>query len=602
MELNNLTQTKYKQNFLEILKESLKSALFYLFLFSAAINVIMLILPIYTLQVFDRVLSSGSVETLIALTVIAYFLFFMYGIFNTVREFILIRLSSWLDKRISERVFKLSVNHSGLTGEKLGIQFFNDAQTVKGFVTSPTVFSAFDMPWSFIFILVIYFISPEIALLVVFGSLLLFVMTYIREFRNRDLIKETTELNNNNMRRADEYVRTSETIDAMGMLRDTYDIWSEDNGIIKDRLENTSKFASALNSISRSFRMLVQITITGYGTYLALQNDMTFGGIIACSILAGRAMAPFDAIMSVWSNFGNVKESYDRLHTFFGHAEEREGDMELDPPSGDIKLEKAVFAKPGPMPGTIVPIIKGVNMQITSGDVIGIIGPSASGKSTLVKLIAGIYKPYSGHIRYDGGDIFHRSREEVGRHIGYLSQSIDLLRGTIKENIARFNPNATDEEVVEAAKKTGVHDLVLSFQDGYDTVIGDGKVELSGGQKQRVGLARAFYGDPKIIILDEPNANLDEIGERMLLQAIYNAKKEGKTIIMISHKPAIINITDKIAVVRSGELVEFDLTKKIMGKYAAKSSQNKGYQNIVNKTKELKTSDNKADDTGEEAS
>ncbi|HCR85713.1 MAG TPA: hypothetical protein DIV86_03450 [Alphaproteobacteria bacterium] len=582
MQLSSLTESKLKQNFVETLKESLKTSIFHLFIFSAATNLVMLISPIYSLQVFDRVMSSGSVETLLALSVIAAFLFIMYGIFNVVRELVLIKLSSWIDKKVSENVFKLSINHSGLTGEKIGIQFFNDAQTVKSFITSPTVFSVFDLPWSFIFIFVIYLISPPIAILVTASSLFLFLLTYIKEFRNKEMIKETGELNNMNMKRADEYVRMSETVDAMGMLKNVFSIWEKDNNAIKERVEDTATFSSKLNSISKSLRMLVQTAITGFGVYLALKNEMTFGGIIACSTLAGRAMAPFDAIMSVWSNISNVRDSYNRLNMFFSNAKERPETMSLEKPLGNIQMEKAVFAKPGPIPGTVIPIIKGVDIEIKAGEVVGVIGPSAAGKSTLIKMLAGIYKPYSGVVKLDGGDIFQRNREDIGRYVGYLSQTIDLMRGTVRDNICRFDPDAKDEDVIIAAKKTGVHDLVLSFGEGYNTVIGDGKVELSGGQRQRVALARAFYGDPRIIILDEPNANLDDIGERMLLQAIVTAKKEGRTLVMISHKPAIINITDKLIVIKDGALMDFGATKEIMGKFARTSSQQQALNNTLN--------------------
>lgn len=582
MQLSSLTDPKTNQNFAEVIKDSLKTAFFHLFIFSAATNMLMLISPIYSLQVFDRVMSSGSVETLLALSMIAAFLFIMYGIFNMVREQILIKLSSWIDKKVSEKVFRLSINHSGLTGEKIGIQFFNDAQTVKNFVTSPTVFSVFDLPWSFVFIFVIALISPQIAILVTVSSLMLFILTYIKEFRNKKLIKETSELNSANMKRADEYVRMSETVDAMGMLKNVYALWEKDNNSIKERVEDTSGFSSKLNAFSKSLRMLVQTTITGYGVYLALSNEMTFGGIIACSTLAGRAMAPFDAIMSVWSNISSVRDSYNRIYAFFGNAKERPETMNLEKPLGNIQLEKAVFAKPGPMPGTVIPIIKGVDIDIKAGDVVGIIGPSAAGKSTLVKMIAGIYKPYSGVVKLDGGDIFQRNREDVGKYTGYLAQTIDLMRGTIRDNICRFDPEAKDEDIIIAAKKTGVHDLVLSFGEGYNTVIGDGKVELSGGQRQRVALARAFYGDPRIIILDEPNANLDDIGERMLLQAIMTAKKEGRTLIMISHKPAIINITDKLIVIKDGALIDYGLTKDIMSKFARTSTQQAALNNTLN--------------------
>ncbi len=572
-----------KENYLKTLKNALKAAGFYIFLFSATINIIMLILPIYSLQVFDRVMSSGSIETLVALTIVAAFLFIMFGIFNGIREMMLIKISGWLDEKIGARVFKLSINHASITGDKLGASFFNDAQTVRQFVTSPTIFSIFDLPWSFVFIFVIYLISPPVSILVFGGAMILFALTFYREFKNKEEVQETNEINQENLKRVDEYIRFSETIEAMGMMPQAYDIWAENQRAVIERTRSTSAFSSMLNSFAKSLRMMLQISIIGLGTYLALQKQMTFGGIIACSILSGRALAPFEAIMSIWGSLGSVRDAYQRLGGFFDQAQERPETLNMDKPTGLIELDKVVFVKQaGLMP---VPIIKGVDLAIQPGDVVGVIGPSASGKSTLIKLIAGIYKPFQGVVKVDGGDAFQRNRSDIGRYIGYLPQSIDLMKGTIAQNIARFDPEAKDEDIIKAAKTCGVHDLVLSLPEGYDTVIGSGAVELSGGQKQRVGLARAFYNDPEIIILDEPNANLDEIGERMLLNSIIAAKKSGKTLIMISHKPAIINITDKIAVIRDGSLMDYGSTKEIMGKYARNSSKMKSYNKAVDEAR-----------------
>lgn len=575
-------------NYLQMLRASMKSAVFYIFMFSAAVNLIMLILPIYTLQVFDRVLSSGSIETLVSLTVIAAFLFVIFGIFTGIREIFLIKISGWLEEKIGKKLFKISVNHSSVTGDKIGSTFFNDANTVKNFITSPAIFSLFDIPWSFVFIFVIYLISPQIALMVGFGAIILFGLTVLREFRNKPYITETNQLSNENMRRADEYIRNSETLEAMGMLPEAYDVWQKNQSMIIERNTNSSTFSSVLNAFSKSLRMMLQISIIGYGSYLALSKEMTFGGIIACSILSGRALAPFDALTSIWSNLGVVKDSYARLNQFFSEGKERPKTINFDKPSGNIELDKVVFMRPGAtMP---VPIIKGVSFKVEAGDVVGVIGPSASGKSTLVKLVAGIYKPFQGQVKIDGGDVYMRNREELGKHIGYLPQSIDLLNGSIKDNIARFDPEAEDADVIKAAKATGVHELILSFPDGYNTMIGEGTTMLSGGQKQRIALARAFFGDPQIIILDEPNANLDEVGERMLLNAIVNAKKEGKTVFLIAHKPAIVNITSKIVVIRDGQVMDFGDTAEIITKYARSSQKSENYkkakETIQGKTKE----------------
>ncbi len=567
-----------RADFLVILKESLRKAVFYILIFSSAINILMLMLPIYSLQVFDRVLSSGSIPTLTALSTLALFCFALYSVFNSVREYILIKISAWLDGKLNERVFKLSVNHSSISGQKMNSQFMMEAATVKNFVTSPQIFAIFDIPWSFVFIFVIFLISPEVALLVTIGALVLFGLTYYKEFKTKPQIKETNDINSRNMKRGDEFIRNAEVIEAMGMYNNTFKLWSDEHNMIQERMRNTAYLSSRLNSISKFLRMTLQIAIIGLGTYLALNKQMTFGGIIACSILAGKALQPFDAIMGIWSSFGNFRDSYTKLRGFLGSANERPESTNLGKPRGAIECEKIIFLKPGLMPP--VPIIKNLDLKVEAGDVIGLIGPSGSGKSTLMKLLAGIYKPAMGVVRVDGGDVFHRNRDDIGKFIGYLPQSIDLLRGTIKENICRFDPNVKDEDVVNAAKNTGVHELILSMPEAYDTVIGEGNVELSGGQKQRIGLARAFYGDPSIILLDEPNANLDGMGEQQLLKAIITAKNEGRTLIMISHKPSIVNITNKIVVIRDGAVMDYGAKDEVMAKYASGGQQAANQANI----------------------
>ncbi len=576
-----------KENYLTLVKKSLRSAFWGVFFFTSVTNIIMLMMPIYSLQVYDRVMSSGSLETLGALTLIAVFLFTLYGIFNAVRENMLVRVSGWLDKTIGEKLFKTSVNHASMTGERLNSQFFQEASAVKNFITNPSIFSLLDIPWSFVFLFVIYLISPEICLLVVGVTIILFILTYIKEVKTKPEIKETNEIHQANMRRADEYIRFSETVDSMGMLPATYSVWEKDNNLVVDRNMKTASITTTIGSISKAIRVILQILITTVGVYLALEGKLTFGGIIACSTLAGKAIQPFDAMMGVWGSFSNMRDSFRRLYQFFDVANERPETMAVGRPAGEIEVDKLVFARSnGMMP---VPVIKGISMKIEPGDVVGIIGPSASGKSTLMKLMLGIYKPYQGAVRLDGGDISKRGREDLGRYLGYVPQTIDLLRGTVKQNICRFDENARDEDVVQAAQKAGCHELVLSLPDGYNTIVGEGKMELSGGQRQRVALARAFYGDPQIIMLDEPNSNLDEVGERMLLNAILTAKKSGATIVMITHKPSIVNITNKIAVIKDGQLAEFGGTAEIMGKYAKSSANMKSYTNIIDEARKTDT-------------
>jgi ATP-binding cassette subfamily B protein len=552
-------------DFLGVLRHSLKQAAFYIFVFSAAINILLLMLPIYSLQVFDRVLSSGSISTLTALTLIALFCFVLYSVLNSVREYILIKISAWLGEKLNDRIFRLAVNHSSLTGQRMNSQIISEANNVKNFVTSPQVFSLFDLPWSIVFIFVIYMISPEISLLVIFGTAILFALTYLKEFRAKSQLKEITDINHQNMLKGDEIIRYAEVIEAMGMLPDTYGIWKTEYSGIAQHNQAISFLSSQLNSIAKFLRMVLQIGIIALGTYLALNKQMTFGGIIACSILAGKAMGPFDAIMSLWSTYGKFLDSYNSLKTFLNSAAERPVVTNVGQPKGDIEAEKIIFLNPK----NKNPIIKGISLKINSGDVIGVIGPSGSGKSTLIKLLAGIYKPTNGVVRIDKGDLFNRNRDDIGKYLGYLPQSIDLMRGTVKQNISRFNPDVSDDAVIAAAKKTEVHELIMGLPQGYDTLIGEGGgVELSGGQKQRIGLARAFYGDPRIIFLDEPNSNLDGAGEMVLLKAVVEAKNEGKTVIMIGHKPSVINIVSKVIVIQNGVVTDYGSKDEVMKKFA----------------------------------
>jgi len=581
---------KDKADFLKILKESLRQSVFYIFMFSAIINILSLVLPLYSLQVFDRVLSSGSIPTLTALTTITLFCFVLYSIFNLVREFILVKIGIWLDEKLNDKVFKLSVNHSSISGQRMNNQFVAEAMAVKNFVTSQSIFSLFDLPWSLLFFFVIFMISPWICLLVVSGAIILFILTYYKEFKTKPRTKETNDIASSNTKRGDEFIRNAEVIEAMGMFGSVYKLWKDEHDIVVERTRDTAYLSSKLGSISKCLRMVLQIAIIGVGTYLALQKEMTFGGIIACSIIAGKALGPIDSIMAVWGSFGNFRDSYNKLSRFLGASFERPESTNVGSPEGRITLEKVVFMKPG----TLTPIIKGVEMEIMPGETVGVIGPSGGGKSTLIKLMAGIYKPTMGVVKLDGGDIFRRNRDDVGKYIGYLPQSIDLLKGTVKENISRFDHNASDDAVIEAAKETGVHELIMGLPSGYDTIIGEGKVELSGGQKQRVGLARAFYGKPKLIFLDEPNANLDEVGEFTLLQAILHAKKEGISLVMISHKPSIINIVDKIVVIRDGVVMDFGPKADIMAKYASPGPGARN-QAAVKKAVETKQEQEKAE-------
>ena len=339
-----------------------------------------------------------------------------------------------------------------------------------------------------------------------------------------------------------------------------------------------------IGAVAKSLRMILQIAIMGTGGYLALKGEMTAGGIIACSILSGRALSPFEQAIGAWGQLKAYQKSRSRLQQQLLRVPPRKDTLSLPEPKGTVVFEKVVYAAPN----TPKAILKGINFTINAGEAIGIVGPSGAGKSTMVKLMVGVWRPNSGTVRLDSADVFTWKREEFGRHIGYLPQDVELFEGTVKENIARMQEDVNDELVIRAAKLAGVHDLILHLPEGYETNIGVGGTSLSAGQRQRIGLARAFFGDPRLVVLDEPNSNLDEMGEQSLLAAMRNAKQLGMTTVIISHRPSILTYVDKVMVVQDGMVTDYGPTREIMTKYSKGSQQRRTSQTQVERERQAR--------------
>ena len=563
---------KVEKNILEQAIETSKNAFIYTLIFSFVCNLLMLMLPIYTLQVLDRVVSSGSIETLVMLSLVALAVFACLGLLQTVRSFVFIKIGEWVEHRLAPEFLRHSISSSAVANVSAGSQSLRDLSTVKGFITGPGINTLFDLPWSIIYIAVIYLIHPLNGFIALSGSLVLFAIAIFNEYATKEPLDEANERSIKTMNQVDLATRNAEVIEAMGMMKPIVASWHRLNDEMVKLQSLASNRAAIINGISKTIRLVLQIAIVGVGGYLVLQNELTVGSIIACSILTGRALAPFEAAITIWKSVISARKSYRRLQLSLEKPLGVRGETSLPVPQGKVDVEKVIFS---PM-GSMKPVLKGISFGIEAGEVLGVMGPSAAGKTTLAKLLVGVWKPNSGSVRIDAADVYIWNREDFGRHVGYLPQDVELFNGTIKENIARMNPEASDEEVVAAAQMANAHEMILKLPNGYDTEIGVGGALLSAGQRQRVGLARAFFGTPRFIVLDEPNANLDREGEVALAKAIANAKAQKMTVIVITHRPALLSAVDKILILQDGMVSAFgpqqEVLQKIMPQQPAQTS------------------------------
>lgn len=544
--MNPNAQHHDKPTLLNTALGAMRRALIYAFVFSFAINMLSLLMPIYSLQVFDRVFTSRSIDTLLALTGVVLVGYVFYGALYAVRAAVIARVVEWLERTVAPQLLRVSIIYSAESGQALAGQHQRDLLTIKNFISgaAPTLM---DLPWSFIFLLVIYMINPLLGFLGAIGIVILTVSALINEFATRKALLRASEKNVEAALAADLLGRHGEAIQAMGMNADVVARWHEDNqrGLM---LQDVAQQRSAIiTGISRSLRMLLQMAVIGLGAYLALKNEMTAGGLVASSILVARAMAPFEGTIQIWKQFITARDAYQRLRLLLTHVGHNHGDTTLPPPRGYLSVENLYISI-----HKSAPILRGITFDLQPGESMGVIGPSAAGKSTLAKALVGVYMPQHGNVRLDGADMYSWSREDAGPHIGYLPQHVELFAGTIKQNIARMQPEPNDEMVIEAAQRAGVHQMILQLPKGYDTSYHIGNAVLSPGQKQRIGLARALYGNPRFVVLDEPNSNLDGDGERALMLSLAYMREMGITTIVVAHRPSILATVDKVLVLKNG--------------------------------------------------
>ena len=531
-------------------------------LFSFFVNLLMLTVPLYMMQVFDRVLSSRSVDTLYILTGIAVFALAIFGLLDWVRSKLLVHISSWIDDSLGKHVLSTSIRSAALQSEVNSVQGLRDLTQMRNFAAGSTIFHFFDAPWVPLYLLVIYLVHPAMGIMAIIGAIILFGIALANDWVTRKPLNEANGRAIHQMNMAEASVRNAEVVEAMGMLGNLVQRWDRENREIMTIQEVASRRAGTLSAFTKFFRFLVQMGILGMGVYLALQQQVTPGAMIAGSIILGRALAPIESMIGSWRSFIGARESYDRLNNLLQHdLSNIRGDMTFPTPKGRLTAEGVTFG----MRGNPKPILRGVSFVLEPGEALGLIGPSAAGKSTLARLLVGVWMPGAGKIRLDNIDVFHWNRQDFGQYLGYLPQDVELFAGTIRENIARMG-DTTDEAVITAAQKANAHDLILRLPEGYDTKIGPGGVGLSGGQRQRIGLARALYGSPKLLVLDEPNSNLDTEGEAALMDALKSARDEGVTIIIIAHRPSILAFVDKMLVLRDGMVEMFGDRNDVMSK------------------------------------
>jgi ATP-binding cassette subfamily C protein EexD len=534
-------------------------------LFSAAVNLLMLVPVIYMLQVYDRVVSSGSYSTLAMLTLLMVALTAALGGFEWVRSMILIAASNRIEKNLRRRVSDATFKRALLTGGSVSnSQPLSDLSSLRQFLTGNGLFAFFDAPWFPIYVFVMFMFHPTFGYAAIFAGIVMIALAYTTEKVTSKKLQDANSKSNWINNQVNGTLKNSEVIAAMGMADDLRHRQEKRFDEVLTLQTDASRSAGLLQSLSKTFRMVMQSLLLGLGALLALRQEISPGMMIAGSLLLGRALAPIDMLVGTWKGFTLARGQYDRLGQLLNQIPKDADTMSLPAPTGKLSAEQVMVVPPGSK--NIV--VRGVNMELNAGEALGIVGPSASGKSCLARALLGIWPTYSGKVRLDGADIFAWDRAELGPYVGYLPQDIELFDGSISENICRFG-DVDPDKVVEAAKTAGVHDLILHLPQGYDTVIGGSGGILSGGQRQRIGLARAIYGSPKYLVLDEPNSNLDDQGERELVEAIRRIKAEGATVIIITHRTMVLQCVDKILVMRDGAASHFGLRDQVLAALAA---------------------------------
>jgi ATP-binding cassette, subfamily C, bacterial exporter for protease/lipase len=531
-------------------------------LFSLISNLLYLALPIYTNQIYSRVLQSQSGSTLFVLSFGCAFVFLVSGIIDNYRSQVLSGFGVVFDQQLASRtfaaLFDAVVRRRGTRAQAL-----RDLDAVRLAIGGPAIAVLFDLPWMPIFLLILFLIDPTIGIVTLVGGLVLVLLAFLQDRATHSALKESNEASIANYGFTDAALRNGEVVRALGMLPTIGRQWARSRYTAVAAGSAASQRGSFYSVAIRFTRMFIQILIIAVGALLVIDRVIPSGLLFANMILASRALAPLERIVGSWKQLFDAVQAYKRLDTMLLEYEPPTPVTQLPKPTGLLSVEHVNFAPAG----AAALVLVNLNFKIEPGDFVGVIGPSGAGKSTLARLLTGIWKPINGTVRLDGADVYSWDREDFGRYVSYQPQDTELFAGTVRDNIARFLPDATDEQVVAAAQMAGAHDLILHLPKGYETELGEGGAVLSAGQRQRVGLARTLFGDPRLIVLDEPNANLDTEGERALLEALEKIKARGATVVLISHKPQIFALADKIILLLNGQVADYGPRDQVMARF-----------------------------------
>jgi len=518
--------------------------------FSFFINVMALAAPIYMLQVYDRVLMSRNVSTLLLLTLIVAYVYFISSLLEVIRSKLLIRAGVLFDRIANPDVFRAVHSATVIHPSPRHTQSLRDLDSIREFFTGAGLLAFCDFPWVPVYVIAAFFLHPFFGYLAIGGAVVTFGLAAANEYLTRAPLNRATQeamtANNHSVMS----FRNSEIMQAMGMVESVRARWSRHHEDMLSWQAEASNRGGLLLSMTKFIRMLLQSLVLGVGAYLVIQGAVSAGMMIAASIIIGKALGPVEVAISQWKSFTNMRDALRRVNGLLSALPSKPQQIKLPIPKGQLTLEGVTAAAPGRKN----PVLMNISLSIPAGAVVGVVGPSAAGKSSLARVMVGVWPIAAGVVRLDGSDLNHWDTQELGAHIGYLPQDIEMFSGTIAENISRFSTAATDEQIIAAAQLAGVHEMIQQLPDGYNTYIGDNGQALSGGQRQRIGLARALFDLPAFIVLDEPNANLDSQGEAALLHALASLKEAKRTVIIITHKTNVLSVTDHIVVMKNGQV------------------------------------------------
>jgi ATP-binding cassette subfamily C protein len=535
--------------------------LVFVFALTCATNLLILSIPIYLFQISDRVLTSRSVDTLIMLTVVIVGAVVLQAILDAVRRFMLMRTAVEVAARLGAPILSAAA-HASLNGSGREYQTLGDLQQLRGFLVSGTLISFLDIPFTPLFMLAIYLVHPDLGLIVMVTAVVLFVIAVINQrITSGHFAKATLAQSKANLH-LDSMSRNSQVINAMAMIPEAVRIWGRDTAASLTSQVHAQDRNIISAAISRAIRLLTQVGMLGWGAYLALEGEITGGMVIAASIIAGRALAPVEGAIEGWHAFLLSRAAYDRIARLLNTSRYQFERLRLPRPEGRLDVERLLYV-PG---GTKQVILNGLSFSLNPGEALAVIGNSGAGKTTLGKMLVGSILPTSGNVRLDLMDLRNWDPRQMGENIGYLPQDVQLFPGTIKDNIGRMREDATDEQIHRAAVLADVHDMIAQLPQGYETMVAADGSPLSGGQKQRIALARAFFGDPRFLVLDEPNSNLDVAGDKALAKAIEHARANGITSVIITQKPALMNVVDKIMLMAGGNIALFGKRDEVLAK------------------------------------